>query len=81
LEYLSQSTWLSPASLSKQSKPTKETSVLVHAFNEDAKYRKHTFKKVIEMSRHRSLALLTNNNSLTFLSFDKSQKQEVSSEE
>ena len=70
MEYLSQSNWLARPS-SKVSFNNKDSNLLVHAFHEQAKYRKHTLRKIIELPKHNSLALVTHNHSLSFLSYDR----------
>lgn len=72
MEYLSQSNWLAAPS-SKAAFNSKDSSLLVHAFHEEAKYRKHTLRKIIELPRHNSLALLAHNHSLSFLSYDRTR--------
>ena len=70
MEYLSQSNWLAAPS-SKVTFNNKDSNLLVHAFHEQAKYRKHTLRKIIELPKHNSLALVTHNHSLSFLSYDR----------
>lgn len=57
----------------------RDGSLLVHAFHEEVKYRKFALRRVVEVPKHNTLALLATNHALSFLTLDRTGMREQKS--